>query len=178
MEAEILRFEEAEPDTLPDLGLDDEIVPAIWLRLESYISRRWTARQASWIVKGPGEFRAHLSPLSGVTVDLWDDITFTWSSVICEPSPLSGFYLPRCATYRITGTLGGGTVPAAVIEAYKRLAAYSAELEASNMPPGVTSHSVEIGDGLDENFERPSNWIARAMINSGAGDLLRAFRRH
>jgi hypothetical protein len=173
VEIEVLKFEEAQASTLPDLGEDIEVDAALWRRLESYICQRFTPRQCVWIVKGPGEFAAHLSPLSGVTVDQWDDITFTWSSVICEPSPLSGFYLPRTATYRITGTVGAGTVPAIVAEAYKRLRDYHADESA-----GASQYSTTLGEnGIQESIERAPTWIARALQNSGAADLLRGYHR-
>lgn len=172
---EILKFEEAEAATLPDLGEDITVNPALWRRIEEHTCRRWTPRQVCWVVRGPGEFLAHLAPLSGVTVDEWCDTTFTWSSVICEPSPLSGFYLPRCATYRITGTCGAsaGDVPSTLVEAYKRLAAYHADAKA-----GASQHSVKIGEGgIDETLERNPSYIAKALQYSGAADLLRNHRR-
>jgi len=43
--------------------------------------------------------------------------------------------------------------------------------------PSHTSHSVEIGDDIKETFDRPATWAAKAMQNSGAGDLLRPYRR-
>jgi hypothetical protein len=60
------------------------------------------------------------------------------------------------------------------------LAEYSAEIGDSGMVaghPSHTSHSVEIGDDIKETFDRPATWVAKAMQNSGAGDLLRNFRR-
>tara|TARA_R110002072_G_scaffold59252_5_gene150967 strand:- start:605 stop:1174 length:570 start_codon:yes stop_codon:yes gene_type:complete len=186
-EVQVLKFEEAEPETYPDLILLDgngvaepaeKPDPHVWARLESYVCHRWTPRQCVWTCAGPGDWRPHLSPVSNIVIDQWDDATKTWTSVTAEPSPL-GFYLPRSCVYRITGTLGedGGQVPQCVVEAYRRLAAYMTEAQLSTVPAGASSFSQKMGDGWDETIERSPTFVAKAMQYSGAGDLLRGWRR-
>lgn len=187
MDVEVLKFEEAEPATYPDLiaidqdGAQDTIKPEphIWQRIEDHISGRWIARQCVWTVQGPGDWRPHLTPVSNVTVDQWDDTTKTWSSVIADPTPIGGFYLPRSCVYRINCTVGDtqDAVPQALVEAYQRLRAYALEAQASSVPAGASSHSLKLGDGIDESIDRSPTYLAKAMQYSGAGDLLRNYRR-
>jgi hypothetical protein len=183
---DVLKFEEAEPSVYPDLiAFDgegealDPVTPdrALWQRIEAYIAHRWTPRQCVWTVEGPGVWLPHLSPVSNASVDGWDDTTFTWSSADPSPTPLGGFVFYGCRTYRITTTVGDTVlpVPQPVIEAYMRLYDYAAE--ACAVPAGANSYGLKIGDGLDETIARSPNWLARAMQQSGAGDLLRGYRR-
>ena len=183
---EFLKFEEAEPSEYPDLipfdeedSLDlDTISPdrALWLRLESYICHRWTVRQCVWTVKAPGCWEPHLSPVSNVTVDQWDDTLHVWESATPDPSPLGGYVFSGSKVYRITADVGAnaGPVPQLVIDAYLRLAAYMENT--ADVPSGVTNFSQKIGDGIDESTERSPNWIARALQYSGCADLLRQYR--
>jgi len=60
-----------------------------------------------------------------------------------------------------------------VAEAFRRLAAYIGDGQDDHF--GVTSYKVVVGP-VDTGFERPLTWLAKAMINSGAGDLLRPYR--
>ncbi len=186
METSVLKFEETEPATFPDLILFDEeglaeepIIPdrALWLRIESYISRRCTPRHCVWTVNGPGDWRPHLNPLSGATVDVWDDTTKTWSGVTSEATPVGGVYLPRCQTYRITGTVGdtNDSVPQLVVEAYLRLTAYFSETR--HTVPGSSNYSLRIGDGFAEEITRSPAWMAKALQYSGCADLLRSYRQ-
>jgi hypothetical protein len=72
--------------------------------------------------------------------------------------------------------VGGGTVPAAVNEAYRRLAEYLASTD--DAPAGASDYSAGLGSGaITESFSRAPTWVARALINSGAADLLRPYRR-
>ncbi|MBV1865828.1 MAG: hypothetical protein KUG74_15535 [Rhodobacteraceae bacterium] len=43
--------------------------------------------------------------------------------------------------------------------------------------PGATSYSLNLGGNMDQAITRNQAWKARAMQNSGAGDLLRPYRR-
>ncbi len=187
MEIQIVKFEETLPGTYPELveyddegeALDPLVVDrALWERLESYIAYRWGTRQAVWTCNGCGTFQPHLGPTSNLTVDVWDSDTFTWSAVTPDQSPLGGFIFNDNQTYRITGTLGStAEVPPAVVAAYKRLEAYVTEASAETIPVGVASHSLKIGDGYAEEISRHPNYLARSMQYSGAGDLLRSYRR-
>jgi hypothetical protein len=111
-------------------------------------------------------------------VDVWDDTTFTWSSASPDQSPLGGFIFNDNRTYRITATLGStDPVPAAVVMAYQRLRDYVYEATTEKIPVGVASHSLKIGDGYSEEISRNPTYLARSMQYSGAGDLLRGYRR-
>jgi hypothetical protein len=188
MEIVIVKFEEAEPATFPTLttydaeGLanDESIIidRPLWLRLESYIARRWTPRQCVWTVQGPGTWEPHIGPVSNVTIDCWDSVSYTWDAVTLGQTPL-GYCLPDSRTYRVTATVGdnAGDVPQSVTEAYLRLKAYVDEATAETIPVGVASHSLKLSDGYDESINRNPNYLARSMQFSGAGDLLRSYRR-
>jgi hypothetical protein len=42
---------------------------------------------------------------------------------------------------------------------------------------GVSSYTVGMGGAVEESYQRNPAWMARAIQNSGAGDLLRPYRR-
>ncbi|WP_442753888.1 hypothetical protein ACNHKD_12900 [Methylocystis sp. JAN1] len=142
----------------------------IWQRIESYIARRWTPREVVWIVEGAGEWLPPLSPTEVTTTEIWEGVA--WVSFTPTPSPSGGYMLHGCGPYRFTASVGGGDVPAAVNEAFRRLAEYSAQAMA-NMTPGIRSEDVpDLGGSVYDNTA-----LARAMDRSGAGDLLRPYRR-
>lgn len=150
----------------------------IWERIEGYIVHRWTERAIVWVSEGPGEWCPPLTPATISTVEIWNGTA--WETCTAPDSPLGGYWLSGTGPYRFTGTVGAGDVPAAVAEAFKRLAEYSAEVSEFNMVKGragMSSHSVELGSSIKESFDRAPTWVARAMINSGAADLLRPYRR-
>lgn len=143
----------------------------IWQRIEAYTSARWTARAVVWTVDGPGEWEPLLTP---ATVTLAEEWTGTaWQTATPDASPLGGYDLAS-KTYRITASVGGGTVPVAVNEAFKRLAEYMA---ARASHPGASSFKTDVGGAISLSEDRSPAWMARAMINSGAADLLRPYRR-
>lgn len=151
---------------------------ALWQRLEAYCRVRWTTRQVVWTVEGEGAWEAPLSPATLNTVEVWE--LGAWAECSPAASPWGGYDLPGDGPYRITADVGGGDVPAAVSEAFRRLAEYSAEIGKDGMIVGhgaVTSHSHNIGSEIQESFDRPSTWAARALVNSGAADLLRPYKR-
>lgn len=145
---------------------------AVWQRIESYVGYRWTARAIVWVVEGPGGWVPPLMPATIATVEKWDDQQ--WDMAEAGPSPLGGLCFPSTGPYRVTGSVGGGDVPPAVTEAYRRLAEYLAA--EGEMPGGATKIASGLGE-LRNETERAANWIARALINSGAADLLRPYRR-
>lgn len=142
----------------------------IWQRIESYISRRWTPRDVTWIVEGPGEWVPPLSPATVTATEIWEGDG--WVAFDPTPGPLGGFVLKGAGPYRVTASVGGGDVPAGVSEAYRRLAEYVADATA-NAAPGVRQESA---DGLG-SIEFDAAALARAMDRSGAADLLRSYRR-
>jgi len=179
MLATTIRQTEAAPDAYPDppdglstaAGALEEGM--IWQRIEAYTAWRWCEREVTWIVDGCGAWCAPLAPVAISSVEVWQGDA--WEAYTPSPSPLGGYYLPG-GTYRIVGAVGDddGDVPAAVLEAFRRLAEYMAA-EASEA--GVTSSRVEIPDVSTKEVTRSPAWMARAMVNSGAGDLLRPYRR-
>lgn len=146
----------------------------IWQRLESYVAHRWTARDVTWIVEGPGEWVPPLTPTTISTVEVWSAAD-AWETVTLSASPCGGYDLPATGPYRFTGTVGGGVVPPAVAEAYRRLAEYWAA--APSTAPGSTSERESLPDLGEIAIERSPTWVAKAISNSGAGDLLRSYRR-
>lgn len=144
---------------------------AIWQRIEAYTAYRYTSRAIVWTVEGSGEWHPPLTPATITTVEIW--LGDAWEAVELSPSPLDGYCLPG-GTYRFTGTVGAGTVPAAVNDAFRRLAEYTAASKRGS--PGTTRERVTAGS-ITVDKSRSASWAAAAMANSGAGDLLRNYRR-
>ena len=177
---EILDLKEAKPASYPvwPIGLSPAASAlnsdAIWQRIEAYTAHRWTDREAVWVVEGPGCFEPNLTPATITGMDLWQsDI---WQPVTLAPSPLGGLVLPSVGPYRFTADVGGGTVPVIVNEAFRRLAEYLREV-GNECVPGAQETSIDLGGALSTREVRSPQWIARAMDQSGAADLLRPYRR-
>ena len=171
-----LRQVEALPATYPatPTGLSVAAVAlsaaTIWQRIEAYTSVRWTARAVTWIVEGPGEWVPTLSPATITTKEQWNGTA--WEAFTPSASPMGGYCLDCEKPYRFAGTVGPGTVPEGVNEAFRRLAEYMA---ADQQALGATSESYNVGP-VTVSTSRSANWAARALSNSGAGDLLRPYR--
>ncbi|MCC3244211.1 hypothetical protein LG047_02545 [Methylocystis sp. WRRC1] len=169
-----IREDEAIPASYPaaPAGLSPEAAALdsdfIWARIESHIRFRYTARAVSWIVEGPGEFAPPLSPATVSATEIWNGAT--WEAASLSPSPLGGYQLPGCGPYRFTASVGGGPVTATANEAYRRLAEYFSGVSLAN---GVRQETIE-GIGSTE-FD--VNAVAKALVASGAADLLRYYRR-
>jgi hypothetical protein len=144
----------------------------IWQRIESYIAHRWSERDVTWVVEGPGEWTAPLTPATITSVDVWSGAD-DWQPIELSPSPLGGYFLPGSGPYRFTGTVGGGNLPEGVREAFRRLAEYMANAPGQS---GASSERVTAGS-LSFAYTYSPSWVAAAMQNSGAGDLLRRYRR-
>jgi hypothetical protein len=144
----------------------------IWGRIEDYTSHRWTVREVVWTLTGGGgdQFHPRLAPMVSRVAHVWDGAA--WEALTLLDGPL-GICLPRDGTYRITAQVGAGDVPAPVSEAFRRLAEYMADDPGR---VGTTSFTDKIGP-LEESVTRAPTWLARAMQYSGAGDLLRPYRR-
>lgn len=177
---DVLKINEAVPESYPAVdGLTPQAAaldPAIiWQRIEAYIAWRWTPRSVIWTVEGGGDFQPPLSPVSIDATYRWSGNT--WVRFEAEFGPL-GFMLPE-ELCKIEATAGfaedGQTLqpPAVVLEAFRRLAEYSADDPGK---AGASSEAQKI-DVIEEEFQRSPTWLARAMQNSGAGDLLRPYRR-
>lgn len=177
MAVDVLRRAEAIPAAYPAVptgvstaaaALDPDM---IWARIEAYVAYRWTARQVIWTVQGPGEWTPDLTPATITATEVWE--SDAWTADTFTAGPMGGYVLDGGGPYRITADVGSGTVPAAINEAFRRLAEY---LAADPGTAGASSTSVAIGP-IQETLDRNPNWVARAMQNSGAGDLLRNYRR-
>jgi len=149
-------------------ALDPDV---IWQRIEGYISHRWTARSVVWTVEGSGEWSAPLTPATISAAEVW--LNDAWSADTLTAAPMGGYVLDADGPYRFTASVGSGTVPAAVNEAFKRLAEYMAEDPGKR---GASNFNVDIGP-VNMTIQRSPAWLANAMKNSGAGDLLRPYRR-
>ncbi|WP_338832330.1 hypothetical protein [Bradyrhizobium sp. 27S5] len=147
-----------------------------WQRIEKYIARRYSPRAVYWIVEGPGNWKPPLSPAAITAVEVVDPGANALVSASLSVSPLDGSYdLPACGPYKFSGTVGTDvtTVPDSVAEAVRRLADY---LAAKPGTPGATSTRIAAGS-IDLRTDRSESWMAQAMQNSGAADLLRGYRR-
>ncbi len=143
-----------------------------WDRIEAWIAHRWVPRAVLYVVEGAGQWVPRLTPFTVTATEIWND---GWEDVTLSASPLDGLELTCAGPYRIAGTAGdGSTPPETVTEAVARLAAY---LATPHCDPGVSDHSVSLGGSLDTSYRRNPAWLARSIINSGAADLLRPYRR-
>ena len=176
-----LKQTESPPEAYPEApeGLSTgatAILAAVWRRIEGYVALRTTERDVSWIAEGCGEWVPPLTPATIATVEIWE--ADAWQAVTLPPSPLGGYVLPRVGPYRFTGTAGDddADVPADLAEAFRRLAEYmaaAADLEHA----GARTVSETVPDVYTGTIERSPAWMAQALINSGAADLLRQYRR-
>ncbi|PTQ72736.1 hypothetical protein [Celeribacter persicus] len=146
---------------------------AIWQRIEAYCSRRWTTREVVWIVEDNGDWCPPLSPLTITSEEVWNGEGWETATDLYA-SPYGGYRLTTEGPHRFTGTAGGVDVPAAVSEAFRRLAEYLAD---EPDRAGVSSYSVNMGGAIEESYQRNPAWVARAMELSGAADLLRPWKR-
>jgi hypothetical protein len=168
MTAETLAQTEGTPEAWPDLELSEGVsASAVWQRLEARMAHRFAPRPVVWIVRGPGWWRAPLGPVVEIGFEGWAE---GWQPVEVRAGPL-GWYVGH-GEHRATATVGAGPVPEAVIEAARRLGGYLAAQDR----PGITQWSEAI-DGASAQAARPKEHMARALDQSGAGDLLRPWRR-
>lgn len=144
----------------------------IWQRIESYIAYRFTPRDVMWIATGHGEWHPPLAPATIATTEVWNGSA--WETATPDPSPLDGFLLHGYGPYRVTASVGSGDVPAAVLEAFRRLAEYMA---AKPGTPGASTEQTIVFGVLKTETVRSESWMALALQNSGAADLLRPFRK-
>ena len=145
---------------------------ALWQRIEAYCRVRWTEREVIWTVEGAGDWDAPLQPATVTTAEVWEN--GAWVECFPAASPWGGYDLAGDGPYRITADVGGGDVPAAVSEAFRRFAEYMADTPDR---AGVSSYSVNMGGAIEESYQRSQTWQARALELSGAADLLRPYKR-
>lgn len=177
-----LKQDEAAPESYPDLGSPSPLSAAaaaldaafLWQRLEGYCACRWSERAVVWIVEGCGEWVPPLKPATVETVEIWSERASEWDAITLNPSPLGGYYLPATGPYRFTATVGADSpVPEAVLQAFIRLAEYCAQKPGK---AGATSERIAAGS-INLSHSRSASWMAKALDNSGAADLLRPYRR-
>jgi len=172
-----LKMIEAIPTAYPDApaGLSDDAAlldaDMVWARIEAYTAHRYSARAVVWTVEGGGDWTPPLAPVNTITAEIWDGTA--WQEAFPAASPYDGYTLACDGPYRFTADVGGGDVPAPVTEAFIRLAEYMADDPGR---VGSSSFTDAIGP-LNEAVTRTPTWLARAMQYSGAGDLLRPYRR-
>ncbi|MGJ8628106.1 MAG: hypothetical protein ACSHXB_14195 [Sulfitobacter sp.] len=138
----------------------------IWQRIEAYTAHRFTPRAVVWIVEGEGDWEAPLTPATVSVVEYWDAGAWVTSTVVA--SPYGGLCLPDDGPWRITASGGGGGLPAAVSEAFKRLHEYTR---------GINFEFRGEAAIYGGETERVRDWTGRAIQLSGAADLLRPYRR-
>ncbi|HEY9147523.1 MAG TPA: hypothetical protein VIQ22_00825, partial [Gammaproteobacteria bacterium] len=174
---------EAAPTAYPDAPENLSVAAAalapeaIWQRIEAWVTDRWSPRAVTWLVEGPGEWSPPLSPAVDVTAEVWAGSE--WSDVTLQAAP-DGYCLSAEGPYRITATVGSDSAPEAALEAFRRLAEYSAAIgdhSAWKGPAGANSHNFNLSEGVSLSVDRTATWAARALVNSGAADLLRPYRR-
>jgi len=169
---EILSQNEATPASWPAVeGVTGAELATAWQRIEHYTAHRWAERQVIWTVRGPGEWQPPLKPVVSLTAEIWDGSAYVAATL--DPAPL-GHELTLEGPYKVTATVGAGPVPEPVTAAVQRLAAYLAAEDAA--PGGARSYSADAGQ-LSESITRDPAHLGRALQNSGAADLLRAYRR-
>ena len=177
MATERLAEAEAIPAAYPDepeglstaaAALDPDF---IWARIEAHVAHRWTARDVTWIIDGTGDWKPPLTPATITQAERWTGTA--WETVTLPDGPL-GYCLELDGPYRIEATIGAGDPPAPVLEAFRRVAEYLAD---ETDRAGASEYSVNMGGAIEENYRRNAAWVALALQNSGAADLLRPYRR-
>lgn len=143
----------------------------IWQRIEAYTKPRFTDREVTWLVEGQGHWEMPLTPATLSSAARWSGEA--WETVTLDAGPY-GYCLPDAGPYRIVADVGGGEVPEIILEAFKRLAEY---LSDDTDRAGASSYSVNMGGAIEESYQRNAAWVAKALIYSGAADLLRPYRR-
>ena len=146
-----------------------------WQRVEAYTAWRFAPRVVTWIVEGPGHWKPNLAPAVVSAVEIWDTMANAMVTSTLNASPYGGYDLPACGPYRLTATVGDitdRTVPLDFAEAVRRLTTY---LAAKPGTAGVRSESIDAGS-ISISRTRSESWMASALQNSGAADLLRSYK--
>lgn len=139
----------------------------VWQRIEAYTAHRFSERSVIWTVEGFGDWEPPLTPVTIQTVEYWDN--GVWQVSTPAPTPYGGLCFPDAGPWRVTANVGGGDVPAAVQEAFKRLHEYTRGIN--------DSFKNETAMRQDGDIEMVANWTGKALQLSGAADLLRPYRR-
>ena len=166
-----LRQTESLPGEYPAVtGVPDASLTMSWQRIEHYIAWRFSEREVTWHVQSDGcEWHAPLKPvvsLSGVDEN--------GEAIVIEDGATGGYSLPE-GIVTLTATVGAEAAPEAVLEAVRRPNAYLAVSD-------LMIYDAAAGQSATDDGEEPIlKWNnvhpGKAMQNSGAADLLRAYRR-
>src|SRR5258708_36295571 len=131
----------------------------VWGRIESYIVYRWTTRAVVWVVEGEGDWRPNLTPTIVSLVERWSNNVWIAETTLL-PSTLGGYELLN-DIYRFTGTVGSGTPPLAVLEAYRRLSEYMAS---DPDIAGASAFRMNFGaSALETDYQRNPAWLGKAL---------------
>lgn len=162
-----IRQSEGAPESYPAVeGVTGTALASAWQRIEHYIAHRFAARQVVWrLDTEAGEWHPPLGPVAAISAQQSGGDPYT-----PETGPMGGYILP-CGQVTVTATVGAGPVPEAVSEAVRRLAKYLAFED--GLSPGVTRFS---SGAFNASIRREDIAPAKALQNSGAADLLRAYR--
>ena len=165
----------------------------VWSRIEAFVSHRWHSRTVVWLVEGAGDWEPPLEPATITSVEAWDG--GNWTSVQLPASPFGGVSFPnRNCVYRVTANVGSGRLselPADVIEAFRRIAEYLVSVPSTPLHfeecavvqdvHGASQISIDVehGENNRASFSLTQNprFRARVLEFSGAGDLLRKYRK-
>lgn len=171
------RTEAAKTASWPNVNASSPLCNVAWPRLEAYTAWRFAPRVVTWLVEGPGHWKPDLAPAVVTEISAWSVSANAMVTTTIDASPYGGYFLPGCGPYTITATVGGGSpapgVPEDYAEAVRRLTAYLASKPGT---PGVRSERISAGS-IDIARTRSESWMAQALQNSGAADLLRTYRK-
>lgn len=162
-----IRQAEGAPETWPAIeGITGAALALAWQRIEHWIAWRFAPRTVVWRVLSDGcEWHPPLVPVVDISAETEDVEAHE-----PEEGPEGGYILP-CGTVKVTATVGAGPVPEAVEEAIRRYSAYLTT--AGQIPFGVTRfNSGAFSAAVSTEATAPG----AAIVNSGAADLLRAYR--
>ncbi len=170
---DLLNFAESAPSAWPRIeGIDDpEFAATVWQRIEQYTNYRWPARRVEFALQGQGEFTPLVTPFKPESIKCWS--AQKWRVAQMLKTAWCGVCLPFDTQWRLEGIAGDDSVPPAeVLEAARRLSDYFCQIQNDGRTMSATSLS-----GDDASVDLGAAWAAKAVQRSGAGDLLRRYRR-
>jgi hypothetical protein len=140
----------------------------VWQRIEAWTRTRYSDREIVWIIEGDAgdTWKPPLSPVTAFAVEHWNNDAWTAAALTSGPV---GHILPYSGHYRITAQVGGGDVPPAVAEGFKRLHEYSRGIAEQFKNEAATFSA--------DDSQAVVNAAAKAIQLSGAADALRPYRR-
>lgn len=156
------------PESYPDVeGIEAAAAAIAWQRIEHFIAWRFAPRTVTWRVSSDGcDWTPPLAPIVSITVQTGDDDPYE-----PEVREAGGWALPE-GYVTVTATVGSEPVPAAVAEAVRRYTTHMSAI--ASYPVGATGIS---SGSLSLSYRAELINPAKAMANSGAADLLRAYRK-